>query len=329
MGNYFYPRQKTISFTSVKFLIHNLDTLARYYNICVPFVNNYNSNFAIKSIVNMICLKYKNEEFWFEKQNLLKLYQFLPNYLSGQGLEKYQQFQKLMKDLAATFFRSIINKPIDFLAEDIYLAAQALKALPNKTHISDVIGGLGIFSNVISATVSCNSSTLHQESIQYLSVNLLSIVDLYNQSAELLKARNAQIDIKDIIQSAMLIRLSTSFFWLEGRDGLKKLYHSLIDNIEKILAINSQPVEVIEWDWDNDYYQFTFEYDNIHSTTFKVHMNRKPESGHKYSYTMKLWDGINPTPLEYNFGLHDVKDPFTLLKYLNDVVFDWNVVTNK
>ena len=102
-----------------------------------------------------------------------------------------------------------------------------------------------------------------------------------------------------------------------------------IDNIEKILAINSQDVEVIEWDWDNDYYQFTFEHDNIHSTTFKVHMNRKPESGHKHSYTMKLWDQINSTPLEYNFGLHDVKDPFTLLSYLHDVINDWDNVTNK
>ena len=102
-----------------------------------------------------------------------------------------------------------------------------------------------------------------------------------------------------------------------------------IDNIEKILSINSQDVEVIEWDWDNDYYQFTFEHDNIHSTTFKVHMNRKPESGHKHSYTMKLWDQINSTPLEYNFGLHDVKDPFTLLSYLHDVINDWDNVTNK
>jgi len=102
-----------------------------------------------------------------------------------------------------------------------------------------------------------------------------------------------------------------------------------IDNIEKILSINSQDVEVIEWDWDNDYYQFTFEHDNIHSTTFMVHMNRKPESGHKHSYTMKLWDNINSTPLEYNFGLHDIKDPFTLLNYLKEVLYDWDNVTNK
>jgi hypothetical protein len=102
-----------------------------------------------------------------------------------------------------------------------------------------------------------------------------------------------------------------------------------IENIEKIGAINSQQVEVIGWDCERDYYQFLFEHDNIHSTSFKVHMNRKPESGHKHSYTMKLWDQINSTPLEYNFGLHDVKDPFCLLAYLHDVINDWDNITNK
>ena len=102
-----------------------------------------------------------------------------------------------------------------------------------------------------------------------------------------------------------------------------------IDNIEKILAINSQEVEVIEWDWDNDYYQFTFQHDNIYSTVFKVHMSRYPDKGDSDSYKMKLWDDINSTPLEYNFGLHDVKDPFTLLNYLKEVLYDWDNVTNK
>ena len=102
-----------------------------------------------------------------------------------------------------------------------------------------------------------------------------------------------------------------------------------IDNIEKILAINSQDVEVIEWDWDNAYYEFTFEHDNIHSTHFKVHMSRYPDKGDNDSYKMKLWDSINSTPLEYNFGLHDIKDPFTLLNYLKEVLYDWDNVTNK
>ena len=102
-----------------------------------------------------------------------------------------------------------------------------------------------------------------------------------------------------------------------------------IHNLDKILSINSQHIEIITADQRPDYYEFTFEHDNIHSTTFKVHMNRKPESGHKHSYTMKLWDDINSTPLQYNFGLHDVKDPFTLLNYLKEVLYDWDNVTNK
>ena len=102
-----------------------------------------------------------------------------------------------------------------------------------------------------------------------------------------------------------------------------------IENIEKIIAINSQQVEVMGWECEPDFYEFIFEHDNIHSTNFKVHMSRKPDAGDKHSYKMKLWDDINSTPLEYNFGLHDVKDPFTLLNYLKEVLYDWDNVTNK
>ena len=102
-----------------------------------------------------------------------------------------------------------------------------------------------------------------------------------------------------------------------------------INNVEKILSINSQNVEVMGWECEPDYYEFIFEHDNIYSTNFKVHMNRKPDSGDNDSYTMKLWDDINSTPLQYNFGLKDIKDPFTLLKYLKDVLHDWDNITNK
>jgi hypothetical protein len=52
-----------------------------------------------------------------------------------------------------------------------------------------------------------------------------------------------------------------------------------IKNIDKIISINSQDIEVMDWNQEPDYYQFTFEHDNIHSTTFKVHMNRYPDRG--------------------------------------------------
>jgi hypothetical protein len=102
-----------------------------------------------------------------------------------------------------------------------------------------------------------------------------------------------------------------------------------IENIDKILSINSQKVNVMGFDYEHDFYEFIFEHDNIHSTTFKVHMNRYSNKGDNNSYKMKLWDDINSTPLEYNFELYNVNDPFCLLAYLNDVIHDWDIITNK
>jgi hypothetical protein len=60
-----------------------------------------------------------------------------------------------------------------------------------------------------------SSNLLNHGSIQYLSVKILSIVNLYNSCAKLFNAQNAQIGIKHIVKSAMLIKVSTSYFWLE------------------------------------------------------------------------------------------------------------------
>lgn len=102
-----------------------------------------------------------------------------------------------------------------------------------------------------------------------------------------------------------------------------------INNLKKILAINSQNVEINTADERPDYYEFTFEHDGIHSTNFSVLMNRKPDSGDSDTFTLKLYDGITNAPLEYQFARYNVKDPFALLSYLNDVIYDWNIITNK
>ena len=103
-----------------------------------------------------------------------------------------------------------------------------------------------------------------------------------------------------------------------------------INNLENILSINSQDIEIDSCNELNvDYYRFVFFHKDINSAHFSVHMARHPNRNDKNSFTMKLWDGINSTPLEYGFGLKDVKDPFALLKYLNDVVYDWDIITNK
>jgi hypothetical protein len=102
-----------------------------------------------------------------------------------------------------------------------------------------------------------------------------------------------------------------------------------INNIEKILSINSQDIEVMGWECEPDFYMFTFEHHNIHSTNFKIHMNRYPDSSGDDSFGMKLWDGISSSPLEYYFERCNVKDPFSLLKYLKDVITSWDNETNK
>ena len=102
-----------------------------------------------------------------------------------------------------------------------------------------------------------------------------------------------------------------------------------IQNLDKILSINSQKVEVMHFQEYKHFYEFEFIDDNIHSTTFKVHMNRNPDSSGDDSFTLKLWDGISNSHLEYYFERYNVKDPFCLLAYLHDVVNDWDNITNK
>jgi hypothetical protein len=102
-----------------------------------------------------------------------------------------------------------------------------------------------------------------------------------------------------------------------------------IKNIEKIVSINSQKVEVMHFQEYKHFYEFEFIHDNIDSTTFKVHMNRNPDSSGDDSFTLKLWDGISNSHLEYYFERKDVKDPFNLLAYLHNVISAWDNVTNK
>jgi len=102
-----------------------------------------------------------------------------------------------------------------------------------------------------------------------------------------------------------------------------------INNIEKILAINSQDVEVMSWDWDNDYYTFDFTHTDINSTTFRAQLHRNPQWKGGNEYIMELWDGIGNNPSPHQFLLEHMKDPFALLSYLKDVINNWVMVTNK
>ncbi len=102
-----------------------------------------------------------------------------------------------------------------------------------------------------------------------------------------------------------------------------------IGNIDKILAINSQDIEVHKFDQRPDYYEFTFEHHDIHSALFAAHMHRRPQWRGGKDYIMELFDGITGKPLVYQFSIDDLKDPFALLSYLKDAINKWDMVTNK
>lgn len=102
-----------------------------------------------------------------------------------------------------------------------------------------------------------------------------------------------------------------------------------INNLEKILAINSQDVEIDSCNTFEDYYRFVFFHKNIHSAHFSVHMNRNPDSPNTDEYGMKLWDGISNNPIEYYYELDNIKDPFALLDWFSYVINDWDIITNK
>lgn len=102
-----------------------------------------------------------------------------------------------------------------------------------------------------------------------------------------------------------------------------------IENIDKILAINSQQIEIMTFQTYPTFYEFEFVHDNIHSTQFRVHMSRNPDAGDDNSYQLRLWDSISSTPLEYHFERCNLKTPFSLLAYLKEIVYDWDNITNK
>lgn len=102
-----------------------------------------------------------------------------------------------------------------------------------------------------------------------------------------------------------------------------------IKNIDKIIAINSQDIEIQNYNIERDFYEFHFTHIDINSTTFRAQLYRKPQWQGGNEYIMELWDGIGNNPSPHQFLLEHMKDPFALLSYLKDVINNWVMVTNK
>ena len=98
-----------------------------------------------------------------------------------------------------------------------------------------------------------------------------------------------------------------------------------IKNIDKLLAINSQNAEVMNVATYVHFYEFTFRHDHLNSELVyiiqRTAFDRNTYQGHL------VVDGGKPH--RYDIDLKWFENPFTFLKFLDDMTYDWDICTNK
>jgi len=99
----------------------------------------------------------------------------------------------------------------------------------------------------------------------------------------------------------------------------------IIKNIDKLYAINAMQVEILKIQTEPDYYKFTFQHENYQSDLAYT-LNRYEFNTNKYRGTL-IVDNGNPT--RYDLDSKTLVDPFSFIHFLNEVVYDWDVITNK
>lgn len=98
-----------------------------------------------------------------------------------------------------------------------------------------------------------------------------------------------------------------------------------IKNFDNILAINSQNAEVMKIETEESHYRLVFKHDQLNSEMV-FFINRDEFDKNKYRGT--LWvDGRGPH--RYDVQFKTFENPFTFLKFLDDMTYDWDVTTNK
>jgi hypothetical protein len=98
-----------------------------------------------------------------------------------------------------------------------------------------------------------------------------------------------------------------------------------IENIDKLLAINSQNAEVMKIETEATHYRLIFKHDHLNSEMV-FFIDRDQFDRNKYRGT--LWvDGGGP--FRYDIEIGSFIDPFRFLKFLDDMTYDWDVSTNK
>lgn len=99
----------------------------------------------------------------------------------------------------------------------------------------------------------------------------------------------------------------------------------VIKNIDKLYAINAMQVEIISIGTESNYYKFIFEHENYHADLAFI-LNRYEFDKNKFEGNLIVDGGkLN----RYDLDSKHLADPFTFIKFLNEVVYDYDIITNK
>ena len=99
----------------------------------------------------------------------------------------------------------------------------------------------------------------------------------------------------------------------------------VIRNIDKLYPINAMQVEITNIVTESNFYKFRFRHESYDSD-LKYILNRYGFDKNKFEGTL-IVDGGKGN--RYDIDSKTLVDPFNFIKFLNEVVYDYDITTNK
>ena len=99
----------------------------------------------------------------------------------------------------------------------------------------------------------------------------------------------------------------------------------VIRNIDKVYPINAMQVEIISIGTESSFYKFKFTHESYDSDLEYI-LYRYGFDKNKFEGNL-IVDGGNPN--RYDLDTKHLADPFKLISFLNEIVYDYDIITNK
>ena len=99
----------------------------------------------------------------------------------------------------------------------------------------------------------------------------------------------------------------------------------VIRNIDKLYAINAMQVEIISIGTESIFYKFKFTHESYDSDLAYI-LHRHGFDKNKFEGNL-IVDGGKPN--RYDLDSKHLSDPFKFISFLNEIVYDYDNVTNK